>query len=271
MGFNWMWGTDDIRDSILGKEDQSLEIAADPYQKVRKPYVDWLGGQIGQPGQSYMGDLVASMTPQETQSFDFLRRYGEGGIQQDPTFKQARNVVGQTLTGGFDPTTSPYYQAVKAEAARNLDTTQKDIMSRAGGTGNVWTGGRLKEQAEASTDVNIGLNKLMGELAMQERQNQLNLIPQALGMAQTVSQEPLQKAAAFQQYGALPRNIEQAMNQAKYNEWLRTNVDYPMQIAGLASGTQQAPLYRESTPSFIQQLMGGVAGGVGKALPLMFL
>lgn len=262
-----MWGTDSIRDAVLGKEDKSLQTVADPYKQVREPYLDWLGGQIGQPGQQYTGQMVAPLSQQEAQSFDFLKQYGEGSQAQDPTFQKARSVVDKTLTNQFDPTTSPYYQAVKAESAKNLAETQKDIMSTAGGTGNVWTGGRLKEQGRATTDRNLALDRLMGEMAMQERQNQLNVIPQALGMSQTLAQEPFAKASAFQQFGALPREIEQAQNQAKYNEWLRSTVEYPMQIGQMASGTEQAPLYQQSTPSSSSQLFGGIASGAGELIP----
>lgn len=254
--------------SYLTKDKgKGLETAADPYAQIRKPYMNWLEGQIGQPGQSYSGQMVAPLSSPEASSFDWLRQYGEGSQAQDPTFQKARSVVDKTLTDKYDPATSPYYQAVKAEASRNLADTQKNIMSQAGGTGNVWTGGRLKEQGEAATASNIGLNRVLGELALQERQNQLSVIPQALGMSQTLAQEPLAKASAFQQFGALPREIEQAMNTAKYNEWIRSQVEYPMQIASMAGGTQQAPIYREPTPGIGQQLLGGVAGGVGQALP----
>jgi len=271
MGFNWLWGTDGIRDAVLGKKDQSLETVADPYKSVREPYLDWLKSQIGQPGQSYTGQMVAPTTPQENQSLQYLQQYGNTSQAENPTFKNANKVVNDTLTGRFDPTTSPYYQAVKAESARNLKKNQETIASNSAGLGNVFTGGRVKEQGEAATASTLNLNKILGELAMQERQNQLSVIPQALGISDTLTNEPLAKTAAFQQFGALPREIEQAKNTAAYNEWLRSQVEYPMQIAQMASGTQQAPVYQQPTPSLIEQLLSGISKGAGQALPLMFL
>jgi len=236
-------------EGFLGTDQQKLRVAADPYQRVREPYLDWLKGQIGQPGESYQGQMVAPQSTQEAQSFDFLRKYGEGDISQAPMQTQSKKVISDTLTNRYDPTTSPYYQAVKAESAKNLEDVQKNIASNSAGAGRYWTGGRLKEQGEAATQNALGLNKVLGELALKERQNQLSVIPQALGIAQTESLEPLQKATAYQTLGALPREIEQAKNQAAYNEWLRANVEYPMQIGQMAGQTQRPPMYVNQAPS----------------------
>lgn len=249
-------GFGDIFRGFLGTEKKESEVAQDPFGRVREPFLDFLTERIGKPGETFTGQMVAPMSQPEAQSFDFLRKFGEGTQAADPTFQKARKVVGQTLEGQFDPTTSPYYQAVKAEAARNLASTQENIKSEAAGRGNVFTGGRIREQARAATDVGIGLNKILGELAMRERQNQLSVIPQALGISQTLAQEPLQRAEAFQLFGALPREIEQAMNTAAYNEWLRSQVEVPMQIANLASGFAQAPIYQQATPS--------IGAGIGR-------
>lgn len=249
---------------------EGVKAVADPYGKVRESYLNWLTPEIGKAGPSYPGQLVAPMSPQESQSFDFLRKYGEGGITASPTFQQGKSEISKTLTDQYNPATSPYYQAVKAEAAKNLQETQKGIAGKAAGGGRYWAGARLGRQQEAASETERGLNTLLGQMAETERQRRLNVLPQAFQYGQAEAQEPLQKAEAFQTLGALPRQIEQMLNTANYQDWLRANVEYPMQIGQMAQGTQQAPLYQQNTPSFIYDMLTKLAPelarGAGSAI-----
>ncbi len=252
-------------DDMFGSGKGVSEVA-DPYAGVRESYLKWLTPEIGKAGPSYPGQLVAPMSPQETQSFDFLRKYGEGGITASPTFQQGKSEISKTLTDQYNPATSPYYQAVKAEASKNLQDTQKEIASKAAGGGRYWAGARLGRQQEAASETERGLNTLLGTMAETERQRRLNVLPQAFQYGEAEAREPLQKAEAFQRVGALPRQIEQMLNTANYQDWLQANVDYPMQIAQMAQGTQQAPLYQQNTPGFIRELLLAVAPEVAKGV-----
>jgi len=251
MGLLWFlkpndWFTDEERGA-------GVKAVADPYGKTRETYLDWLNPKIGQPGEQYKGDLVAPLSTQEQQSFDFLRQYGEGGPSQ--TMQQGKAEIGKTLTGQYDPATSPYYQAVKAEAAKNLADTQKSIAGKAAGGGRYWTGARLQQQQEAASESARGLNTILGGLAESERQRRLDVLPQAFQYGQAEQRVPLEKATAFQALGQLPRAVEQMLNQANYQEWMRSQVDYPMQIAQMAQQTQKEPLYQQNMPSFIYDML----------------
>jgi hypothetical protein len=249
----------------FGGKGGGVSVAADPYGRLREPLINWLIPQIGQPGKTYQGEMVAPLSEQESKSFDFLRKYGEQGYGD--TFTNAKSEINKTLTNQYDPTTSPYYQAVKARAASNLDEELKGIESDAAGAGRYWTGARLERQEKARSRTTEGLNALLGALAENERQNRLNIIPQALGLAQTEQQLPLQQATAFQTLGQLPRSIQQAQDTATQNEWLRSQVEYPLQIANLAAGIQTPPTYQQNPPSAIQQLLTSA----GSMLPYLLL
>ena len=242
-----------------------VNVAADPYKGVREAYLNWLTPEIGKPGKSYEGELVAPLSDQESKSFDFLRQYGEGGLKASPTFQQGKAEISKTLTDQYNPATSPYYQAVKAQANFNLQDTQKEIANQAAGGGRYWAGARLKSQQEAASASDRGLNLVMGEAAERERDRMTSVIPQAFQYGQAEAQEPLQQAEAYQSLGGLPRAVQQMLDSANYNEWLRSQVDYPMQIAGMAGGTQQAPLYQQNTPSFLYDMLTKLAPGAGKA------
>jgi len=247
--------------ALSGNKKKGLQVAADPYGRLREPLIDWLVPQIGQPGQTYTGEMVAPLSEPESKSFDFLRKYGEAGYGD--TFQQAKGEISKTLTNQYDPTTSPYYQAVKAQAATNLQDELRGIESDAAGAGRYWTGARLERQEKARTRTTEGLNTILGALAERERQNRLNVIPQAMQLGQLEQGLPLQQATAFQTLGALPRNIQQAQDTAMQNEWLRSQVEYPLAIANLAAGIQTPPTYQQRPPSGLDQLLTGVGSGVG--------
>lgn len=252
---------------LFGKKDKDngLNIAADPYGQTRQKFLDWLNPQIGQPGKKYEGEMVAPMSDEEKKSLDFLHQYGDQGMTD--TFKNAKSEINKTLTDQYDPTTSPYYQAVKAEAARNLEQTNKMIASNAAGGGRYWSGSRLKEQREAGTDMGNRLNTLTAQEYDNERNRKMNILPQALAYSNAEYNMPLQKATAYQTLGALPRNIQQALDTAKQDEWLRSEVQYPMDIASMAMNTQTPPTYQQKPPSAGNQFMQTI----GQFLPYLLM
>ena len=236
------------------KETPEVTAVADPYKGIRDSVTGWLQGQVGKAGPSYGGELTAPMSPYEEQSLGWLKDYSAAGPSE--TRKNATNEVNKTLTGGYDPTTSPYYQAVKAEAAANLKDTQKGIADEAAGGGRYWSGARLGVQGKAATDTTNKLNEVIGSLADQERNRMTSVLPMADQLATEEENAPLNKANALQTYGALPRNIQQAYDTALLQEWTKANYDYPLSIGSMASGVQQAPVYAQSgySPSVGSQL-----------------
>lgn len=265
--------------SKIKNKGGGTSVAADPYERVRNQLNDWLTGtgtpgqpgytpgQIGQPGKSYTGEMVAPLSEQEGKSFGFLKKYGEQGYGD--TFKQGQGEISKTLTNEYDPTTSPYYQAVKAHSAKNLEETQRNIASNAAGGGRYWTGARLEQEGKAARESELGLNNLLGVLSENERQRRLDVLPQALNFGQAEQRLPLEKASAFQTLGALPRNIQQAQDTSSQNEWLRSQVEYPLEIAKLASNVQTPPTYQQKPPSGLEQLLtgaGSTAGNIGTML-----
>ena len=238
---------------------------ADPYKDVRETMLPWLKSQIGQPAEQYKGEMVAGATPQEKQSLDFLKGYVDQG--QSEGMKLANEEVKKTMTGEYDPTSSPYYQAVKAESARNLDLAQKQIKDQAAGGGRYYSGARIKEQGTAANDAAIAMNKLLGGMAENERARRLSTVPVAAELGKYSEEQPLQKATALQGLGGLDRTLNQARDEAIYNEWLRANQEYPLQIASLASGLSREPYYAQTVnqPAAGSSLLAPFGSIIGKA------
>jgi uncharacterized protein YidB (DUF937 family) len=242
------------------EETPKYETVYDPTAGIRGKLNTWMESKVGQPAEQYSGQIVAPASAQENQSFDFLRKYA--GQDQSSTTKLGQEEIKKTLTGDYDPATSPYYQAVKATAQRNLDSQLSDIGSSASGAGGYRTGARMSLQNDARTDVTNNLNTLLGQMSEQERQNRLNVLPQAASYGQAEEQFPLQQATALQTLGALPRTLEQAQNEAAYNEWLRATQEYPIQISQLAQpyATQQPTMAQVgNSQSPFQQASGAIS------------
>jgi len=254
-----------------GKETQTkVGIAADPYGGVRKPLVNWLSGEIGKPAEGYTGELIAPLGEYERASLDFLKDYSGGGTSG---LRQAgQKEISKTLSGDYDPTTSPYYQAVKAESANLLREHQSNIADISASKGRYHTGARVAEQSRAGTEITQALTTLLGSLAEKERERKLAAATTAQNMGIYEEQTPLRKTVALQEFGGLERIIEQARNEAMYREWLRVNQDYPLNIGQLAAGVQQAPLYAEKgyDPSGFAKMLGtfgkSFAGKAGENL-----
>jgi hypothetical protein len=242
------------------KETPEVAVVADPYRDVREKLNAWLTGStgIGQPTEQYKKELVAPMSKQEEGSLDWLEEYTKAGPSATRTAATAE--IGKVLGGQYDPTTSPYYQAVKAEAARNLEKSMADIKDASAAQGRYTTGARISEQAESAKDIALGLNTVLGQLADQERQRMISVLPYASEFATAEEQAPLQKATALQSLGALPRVTQQAYDEAVYNEWLRSTQEWPLNIGQLSAGVQQAPLYGQTgySPSMFSQLLGAI-------------
>jgi len=246
------------------KVSGEVAVAADPYKEVREGLNKYLTDNIGKSAPKYTGEMVAPMTGQEDRSLQTLDAYANRTPASTST--AARQQAEDTLSGKYsDPTKSPVYQAMKAESMRNLDDTMESIADTKAGGGHFWTGARLGEQKDAAVDTTNQLNTVMGQLAENERNRQTGMVSVADILGEREETAPLQTTAALQQYGSLPRIIQQAIDDAAYNEHLTKDYEFPMQIAQIAAGVQQAPLYSQVgyAPSMFQKSMEGIMSGKG--------
>lgn len=221
----------------------SYEAMYDPFQSTRQKLNEYLSSKVGQSGPKYTGERVAGTSDIEEAGLSAARDYA-AKPSSSQSLGYAEEEIKKTLSGDYDPSTSPYYQSVKAEAARNLKDTQANIADKAAGGGRYYSGSRIKQQTDAAVDTNINLDKIMGTLAENERQRRLDVLPQALATDSQVTQADAKKSANLQQLGALPRELEQAFMDAIYQEFLLSEYEYPINIAQLASGlATQQPIF----------------------------
>lgn len=254
---------------------KGVSAVADPYGDLRDKLVGYLSGQIGKPGPTYGGEITAPMSSQEQASLGKVDQFAASDITQNPTYQSANKFTNSFLNDNYDPSTSPYYQAIKASAAQNLKDTDTQIASDAGGGGRYFTGARVKQQGRAATNMGNTLNTTLAGLQQQHTAEQLGLIPQAMSMAGTETNQPLNQATALQTLGALPQQLGQNTDNALLNQFYQSQYQYPLSIAQLVAGVQQPPVYQQNPASSSQNAtssfmnMGGQLGSTALMAAMM--
>jgi hypothetical protein len=163
----------------------------------------------------------------------------------------AEQELQSTLQGNYDPNTSQYYQGVRQQADLNLNDALNRYSQGQYLKGNLRSTttdtGRSRLLAENSAN----LNQILGNLALQERQNRLNAVNQAMQMGQYQSGEQL---SSLNQLSSVSNYLTQQDQKAKdfeYQEWLRAQ-QQPLSIAQILA---QTPVNYE-TPKY--QYVGAV-------------
>jgi len=238
-----------ILGSSSGQDTKSVSSSSET--ELTKQLKSWLSNQLSSLS-GYSGKLTADETAQEKQSTSLLQKYLDS--TDSSLTAAAKKEYSDTLSGDrYDPASSGYYQAVKAEANKNLANTQKNIASQAAGGGSYWSGARLKAQSDAAEDTANSLNQTIYSLANQERQNRLSAASSASNLGQQETDTDLKKAAAAQTYGSLDRTLQQSGLDKLYSDYLNTQ-DYGTNIAniiaalsGSGSTSTSAKTYEKSS------------------------
>jgi len=162
----------------------------------------------------------------------------------------AEQELQSTLQGNYDPNTSQYYQGVRQQADLNLNDALNRYAQGQYLKGNLRSTttdtGRSRLLAENAAN----LNQVLGNLALQERQNRLNAVNQAMQMGQYQSGEQL---SSLNQLTSVSDYLTQQAQKAKdfeYQEWLRAQ-QQPLSIAQFLAQTPvnyETPKYQYVGP-----------------------
>lgn len=261
-------------DSIFGGGEEIQPVTVDPRSAQRAGtdrfllnFLKKYGSQY-QPGKAYAGQMSAPMSGFEGRGLDeFLNQF----LNQPDASAQTgdvRSMLNKTITGGFDPNNSPYYQALRDTAGYNRKQAITQSKADAGARGQFFSQGQLKKEGDINAQTQIGLNQALAQLADQERGRQMSAVSPALGLEQYLSSMPLSKASAATTIGALPRELQQADLERLYQDFLRQQGELGQTI-NAASGVsniqtqQRAPAYGPSIfEKFIAPVMSSVIPGL---------
>ena len=163
------------------------------------------GGQRTAENQ-YAGRLDQSLT-------DYLNRTQPGSVGA------AENLLQETLTGKFDPNTSQYYQGVRESADLNLNDALNRYARQQYMKGSLRSTPTDVGRARILSENQANLNQILGNLAMQERQNQFGAVGQSLDMARYMSGEKAGDISAIQNVGGYLTRQKQEGLDREYEDW----------------------------------------------------
>ena len=213
--------------------------------------------------RDYLTNLMKTRQPQQFACMTDIERQGQGlldtylGQGQPEAYTLGMDQLRSTLTGGYDPSTSQYYQGLRSQMEAQEGQNVADLRRRQQLGGMFSSGPAYRAEGELRGTAASQRNVLLGGLYEQERQKQMAASGQALGYAQYGDQSQLAKLAAAQQYGSLPRDIQDKRYAADWQ-----NQAYRSQLAQMLM--QYAPWYQPQyaqTPSPFSQL-AGLAGTI---------
>ncbi len=218
------------------------------------------------PGKPYTGKYTAPMSGFEQQGLDKL-----GGYLNSPGYTDlltnSRSEINKTFNDEYNPYTSDFYKAARTSAMQERQDAQNQLNAELGGRGKFFSSEALNENQQLQTRTTNYLQNILAGLSQNERQNRLNVIPQAVSVNDAITKAPISQIAASQTYGALPRTLDQHDLEAQYNEFQRqrSELALPLGAATAFKGTAMKTVSDSGTSSQPGFDWAGLLGGLSKA------
>lgn len=176
---------------------------------------------------------VAGLTDLEKFSQEQLGAFAQKAQPQVLTdaLKSLSNILGAAP----DVRETPGYQAFLQESERLRGLGQGEIARQGQARTGAFSLPTARQSSEFDEATNRNILAELGRRQLQQQQTQLQAIPQAANLASAQTAFPLQQFGAVQQFGGLPRNIQQQQQDAVFNQQLQTILfpfNYQKDIAG---------------------------------------
>ena len=259
-----------------------------PPPEFTKAYKEALGmarGATSKPYEQYSGNLVAGLTPSQTQGISNINTAQGMALPAIQRGMQYTEQAAQGVTPElYDRFYSPYVKDVANTTFGNLMESQAQQQSnlKSGAIQSGAFGGdrarigqaemarqqQLGNAMAMSNIYNQGYGQAMG-LAGQQVANLGSMGQQIAGLGAGAQASVLQGAQAQMAAGAQQQATEQARLQAAYDQWTQRQA-YPYQQAqffaniaqGLGAGAGGTSSTTQPAPNMFSQIMGGV-GAIG--------
>lgn len=258
-----------LGDAAKRKELPKPDLLQTPAQEsagsTLQSYLDAYGGDTltaqGAPYRAYDQPLVAGLQPTERMGQDILSGYATSGLS--PLTELSEREITRTLEGAFDPMTSDYYKSTRDILGREGEDQIEALRRSQQLRGAFSSTGGLREEGRLREGIQSRIGQVLGELAQTEGARRFAALPLAQTAGANRELAPVRRLEAIQEYGALPRQIDQAGLSAAYQEFQRQR-EAEQGVVGTALNAVGTPEYSRKMyePSAIEQLIqlfGGVA------------
>jgi hypothetical protein len=257
-----------------GKKDEEAKKGApdkeDWQMSSGKAVADWAQKYLSSyvPGKEYPGQLTATTpAPGEASGQEWLMKY-LNSPNTGENYQLAADEIKKTLTGGYDPATSPFYKATR-EGAMKENTDAIDRARRGSAArGGFFNDRALAEEGNIQTNTSNYLNQILGKMAENERGNRLNAVGGAMELEKYSQGAPLAKATAGMSLGSLPRLLEQGDLETRYKDFLRKQEELSGTIPAAQGVFQTSVNYaqQQQQASPFERIMGSVIPAAGTVL-----
>lgn len=188
------------------------------------------------PGDNFKGQLSIK----DPSAFEQMGLGELGGLLGRPAtgelFGAAKGQILDTLAGKYaDPSTSPFIQAMTRLAGQNLQDSINTARGQRGARGTYFTRAGIQEESRLGERTQNTLNALIGEFMNTERGRMLSAADQAKNLEGFETDTAIKRVTASQTLGALPRLLEQADLERKYDAWINQRKELSA-VPGVAQG-----------------------------------
>lgn len=218
----------------------------------------WIEG-VEAMQKPYPGQLTAGMSPEERQALSAI-----SGYQPSSLWKQSQEQLGKTISGQYDPISSPYFKAFRENLGRETEDIVTGVNQQFNLGGMLPSTQRSRVVGDVRTDALGRIAQELGGMYETERGRSLQAIPMAMAM----EQQPIDRALQLLEAGALPRELEQAGLDRQKQDYLRTlqAMGIPLQIALQLAMWSPTTGVSGSSSGFGLNILGpGDAGDIAKA------
>lgn len=248
----------------------------EPAKEVKpylEPYMNWAWGQTRNPYQSFQGQRIANLSPEQYMGAGLTSAQALNGFQgQGDAFGNYES----TMRGDFmNPESNPWLRSNMNAAMSDITNayrtgtkpTTDAAFSRSGAFGgSAWQDAVQNNERQLADSLGRTANEFLGSNYSMERGNQmqgLNMLPTMQNIGYTDAQKLSGVGDAFRQY-------QQDLLNTQYGDWQEAQ-NYPFKMldifgnqmratmgAGGSSTTSQSGGYKPSP--FAGALGGGLAG-----------
>lgn len=236
----------------------------DPLAPQKTSAADWLQNLLNQPTPSIPTRQISGMTETEQQGQQILSGMASAGLPS--IYTQGQDVLSKILAEPTDITALPEYKAIISSVGKETSEAVNQVLRRMQISGMETSSPQGKAVGK---EISAGGERMLAELAPLA-ENERNRRLQALGLAgdyATTGQNlQTQILGAIQQYGALPRELDQAQKDAMLQQMMM-KILFPYQYGGnIASsilGGSVDTAVQPGDPSIMTQiapLLGQIGG-----------
>lgn len=218
-------------------------------------------------------------TPEQKRMLSYLYNMPESYGQIEPLLQQYINqpqsqLVGlgageieKTLTGDYDPYTSPYYQSLRRGLDIEKERGMTSLRQTAQQSGMYESLGRLINEARLTGQDVGAAGDILAGLQYQERQNRLEVLPEAMQYGQYQENAPIRKLSAIGSYANIPsQQAGQALQSYTPSYYYPTYSQQPSYLSqALKYGKDIADIYATFATGGLSKVAQGVGSAVSNA------